>query len=872
MKKPYNFLNVAIALVITAMSLGGARAETTMLLEEDFSKCTAGTIDVPDETNIGTTGDDPYERGDIDNYTLVPGWTGYGIYQAAGSIVMRGISIYGFVMAELSSPSFECAGETCAKVRARIAPEAEGSSQNCIIEMKSGYVSSVSKNITLTKDWEEYDFTEIISGTYQMSFLVDTYDDTTVNPVQIDWIKIENTGSEIQAPDAPEAIAPTKITDTSFRANWNGVTGAESYNLYVTYEEEGQTVQFGDPINVKAGPYANTAKNVSGLDPEKIYSYYVTAVRLGLESEPSNVIDVIYLDVPLLSDASDLSSNGFTISWNGTPKADCYNVKLYRLDPDGRVEIGEFSTNEPTYTFSDLTGGTRFAVEATASRTFKDKCYTSDPSIRRGYELATPSSEGKQLLSESFIGFTKGSMDNIFYKDYDREDPDAWGEYVNNFSTYSIPDGYTETPGWKGMGVAEAGGVAAISYKPYPQTYNGGYIETPPMQAKGVVTVKLRVHSIEQYYTATPDSPVRIPVHVVNYSTGFPDELNITDYLYTSDECTFYREFYDDPMSGVSMEIYENGPKLTDNEWHDITIRFINYTSEPISIRIGEGYVANEPFFVDDIQVFCAKTGIDAPVATEAAYFVKDGFTAFWEPSNDAESYLLSVYRRKGGKNEYAFQDREVEGTSAEVRELDPYSDYYYTVKAKAGDLVSAESNPVFAIGISTPLPVAARDITPEGFTANWERTPKATRYEVSFYKSLDGGRPELIITQEVEDGDITSLRFTDINLDETYQYAYDLVAYYDTAAESYVSEKSERIAVDMSSSGVMDMQASPTVVAVAGGVELTVWNPAQLQVIGMTGICVAKMAASEGTTFVPLAPGAYVVCIDNTIFKILIK
>ena len=56
------------------------KADATMLLEEDFSRFTAGSEATPDATDISDV-----DTGAIaDSYTATPGWYGAAVYQAGG--------------------------------------------------------------------------------------------------------------------------------------------------------------------------------------------------------------------------------------------------------------------------------------------------------------------------------------------------------------------------------------------------------------------------------------------------------------------------------------------------------------------------------------------------------------------------------------------------------------------------------------------------------------------------------------------------------------------------------------------------------------------------------------------------------------------
>lgn len=72
--------------------------------------------------------------------------------------------------------------------------------------------------------------------------------------------------------------------------------------------------------------------------------------------------------------------------------------------------------------------------------------------------------------------------------------------------------------------------------------------------------------------------------------------------------------------------------------------------------------------------------------------------------------------------------------TSYTFSNLDPYGDYYYTVRTHYR-FDTSEALLTHAIGVASPATKAATDITAgESYTANWEESPRATSYEVTNY------------------------------------------------------------------------------------------------------------------------------------------
>ena len=84
---------------------------------------------------------------------------------------------------------------------------------------------------------------------------------------------------------------------------------------------------------------------------------------------------------------------------------------------------------------------------------------------------------------------------------------------------------------------------------------------------------------------------------------------------------------------------------------------------------------------------------------------------------------------------EYVMQDHVLNDTVFVVTNLDPAQDYYYYVKARNTDYTSAKSDIVRCFGLCAPIMHEATGISEDAYTANWERHPKADRYNVYNYQ-----------------------------------------------------------------------------------------------------------------------------------------
>lgn len=223
---------------LKSLSKAGEAADETpnlqVLLEEDFSKFTAGSEATPDATDVAdaTTG---YIANELTN---TPGWSGDGVFQAGGcayiGIVDEGTDNEdtGF----LNTSTFDGSGNggyIVVTFRARVAEEGATDAVEFVSideddinesDPMSGVVDY--KQVAITDQWAEYEV-ELKSGAANASIQLYAYQ----SPIYIDDIKVVQT-VKIDVP-APKALAATNVTPTSFTANWSAVEGATSYMLTV---------------------------------------------------------------------------------------------------------------------------------------------------------------------------------------------------------------------------------------------------------------------------------------------------------------------------------------------------------------------------------------------------------------------------------------------------------------------------------------------------------------------------------------------------------------------------------------------------------------------------------------------------------------
>ena len=137
----------------------------------------------------------------------------------------------------------------------------------------------------------------------------------------IDNIVIQYTVSN----PAPVAIAPTTVTQSGFRANWNVVSGALSYRLDVSTSSGFSSFVPGyQDLNLSTN-YCD----VSGVNPGCSYYYRIRAVHAAGLSDNSNLISVLTLPPnPVAANSSNLSAISFQANWAAATSATSYRLDV----------------------------------------------------------------------------------------------------------------------------------------------------------------------------------------------------------------------------------------------------------------------------------------------------------------------------------------------------------------------------------------------------------------------------------------------------------------------------------------------------------------------------------------------------------------
>lgn len=301
--------------------------EDATKLWEDFSRFTAGSEDNPDTTPVTDN------TGTIDDsYTLQPGWSGGGIYQAGGTAY---IGMFQGETGYITTPVVDVSGnDGLFRISFRAKSLLSNGDMLTFLHLCTEDMFAMSSvTFTLTNEWKAYS-TTLTLGTANDYFQMWTNSGEWL----VDDIKIESGGTP-----APVILPATNFTGTSFTANWEPVDGAVEYLLSVFYEDS----ELGSYVYViQNQTVQGTSYDVTGLSPDRTYFYTVQGrMADGTFTTLSSVMAALpAVEAPEAYEATDITSTGFNANWSKVDFGEIYVPCLYKEHT---------ALTDETYTFID---------------------------------------------------------------------------------------------------------------------------------------------------------------------------------------------------------------------------------------------------------------------------------------------------------------------------------------------------------------------------------------------------------------------------------------------------------------------------------------------------------------------------------------
>jgi hypothetical protein len=171
-----------------------------------------------------------------------------------------------------------------------------------------------------------------------------------------------NPVTQITLPNAPTGLSITSVTTTGFTANWNAVSNATSYLIDVSAVSGFGSFIFG---------YQNKTVNaltlpITGLAPGTTYYVRVYTVTSTGTSDPSFPVEKITITpAPNLPTLTNVSTGGFTASWNAVAGANSYTLEYSTSETFSSLQTIPFANNTGE-AVTELNSGTTYYVRVRA--------------------------------------------------------------------------------------------------------------------------------------------------------------------------------------------------------------------------------------------------------------------------------------------------------------------------------------------------------------------------------------------------------------------------------------------------------------------------------------------------------------------------
>lgn len=490
---------------------------------------------------------------------------------------------------------------------------------------------------------------------------------------------------------ASTANSATSVTQSSFTAIWNAVSGAASYFLDVS----------NDNFSTYVSGYFNkeisgTSENVTSLNPGVQYKYRVRAGNNGGVSANSNVISQWTIPAtPTANSATSVTQTSFTASWGAVTGAD-----NYFLD----VSTDNFSTFITGYNNKQITTG--MMTGTSENITILNPATTYQYRVRSTNTGGT--SPNSNVISQLTIPATPTATaaTNI-----------TQTSFTTNWGAITGADNYR-------IDVSTSSGFSSF-VTGYNNTSVAGTNTSVIGLASGI-TYYYRIRS-ENTIGLSPSSNTISQITIPKTPTVFP-AANPTQTSFTANWNTetgasaYYMDVSEDNFS--TFVTGYNGKQIIE------TIEDVNgldpATNYQYRVRSG-----NTGGISPNSIVIVLLTIPATPTATAASNITQASFTANWGAIAGANSYRIDVLTGSSFPSFVTgYNNTSVPGTNVSVTGLASGITYYYRIRSENATGQSPNSNTISQITIpATPAINSAINVTQTSFTANWNTITGADDY-----------------------------------------------------------------------------------------------------------------------------------------------
>ncbi len=454
---------------------------------------------------------------------------------------------------------------------------------------------------------------------------------------------------ETGALEVPEPLAATEQTHNTFVANWEETEHAESYLISV-YTDPALAVPVGEYLDKEA---VGKSLLIENLQASTKFYYTIKAKGLNAVSLPSvaMVVETAPLPMPLLKTSTEIEKFSFECEWEGVEGVTDYVVELSTSSEfkklESEVEVEGLSTK-----FVDLAPNTTYYVRVKGKTGSVFSPYSNvEKTVTK--PIDKPILESPTKLSLFSFTASWGSIDGVESYDYQLATDAAFRQLVNNETTDQT--------------FVDLSGLNPSTKYYFRVRGNIGKFKSAFSDVLEVTTETL----------AGPVIAAPSLIGIFNFTANWEAVDGADEYIVQLSQTADFASVLNTAHASSNYYVFED--LNPDTKYYYRVRSVVNGFTSALS----------------DVME-CKLLPIPAPVALDALAKNAFGFKADWEDVAEAFSYEFDLATDPDFKNLVdGYNSRPVYESSIVLEKLDPWTTYYYRIRAKRQESYSANSETI---------------------------------------------------------------------------------------------------------------------------------------------------------------------------------